>query len=329
MKLSLFAVSALGLLACGTGAIEVPAAEPGSPVAVRIASDTLPAALLSTDLLNLKNHQTGACVTAPGFRTDSGFGMNAGTCDTRAIAGFVARRVESGNYRFQNYYSKKCLAITGESLDNGAHLVQTDCADATNQEFHTVEIYTGIYELRAAHSNKCLDLDAWGNLQQWDCWGGSNQRWRVQLAPSSELQVTHSATDLRRKCADTDGSSYVDGGKVMQWDCWGGQNQQWFPVRFEDGSYELKPRHSGLCLGITAAGLDNGVKAEQQTCDGSLRQRFALETARGGRTLRPLHSRKCLEREGVSNGTNGALLQQWACSGTTNQTWYFPGIAAF
>jgi len=67
---------------------------------------------------------------------------------------------------------------------------------------------TARFRLRAAHSGKCLDLDSWGNVQQWDCWGGDNQRWRVSLAPSSAITVANGPADTyHRKCLDTDGSS--------------------------------------------------------------------------------------------------------------------------
>jgi len=90
-------------------------------------------------------------------------------------------------------------------------------------------------------------------------------------------------------------------------DCWGGLNQQWFPVRFADGAFELKPRHSAMCLVISHSGLDNGAISEQGTCNGDPNQRFTLEAASLSRySIHPQHSRKCLDRDGVTNATNGA-----------------------
>lgn len=316
----------VSLLACGGATLD------GSPldeeVVLRATADPLPGSLLAKDLINVVNYAKGQCIGPNGFRSDSGAAMAPSSCDQRAFIDFTLTALPGGNYKFQNYYSKKCLGIAGADSSDGAKVTQQDCADLDNQAFRAVEIRTNVFELRAVHSNKCMDLDAWGNVQQWSCWGGSNQYWKLQVAPKTEIQVINGPLDAsRKKCLDTDGSSHSDGGTVQQWDCWGGINQQWFVVRFDDGTVELKPRHSGMCLAIRDAGLDNGTLAEQWTCDGSPSRRFTLTSA-GGKNyvVKSKHVGKCLDRPGVTNPTNGALIQQWACSGGVNQSWIFAAL---
>lgn len=314
----------LGLAACG-GALEAPQAEGELQLH---AADTLPTTLQPYDLVNLSNVSTRTCIETPNFKTDSGTAMKPGTCNERASFAFSVNRLPTGNYVFENYLSKKCLAVAGDDLADGAKVIQADCTDSPSQQFRAIEITSGAFELRAAHSDKCLDLDAWGNVQQWGCWGGTNQRWSVNLAARSKIEVAASPGSSTKKALDADGSSFTDGGTVMQWDYWGGVNQQWFVLRFADGSVELKARHNGKCLAIVGAGLDNGTLAQQWTCDGQPSRRFNLRSVGSGRgyQVQPKHSNKCVDRPEVSNRTNGALIQQWACSGGTNQIWFFSSL---
>ncbi|MFD0441476.1 RICIN domain-containing protein [Streptomyces indonesiensis] len=85
------------------------------------------------------------------------------------------------------------------------------------------------YEIRAQHSNKCLDVkDAsvahGADVIQGDCWGGANQHWRlVNLGTGYyEIRAQHS-----NKCLDVKDASVAHGADVIQGDCWGGANQHW------------------------------------------------------------------------------------------------------
>lgn len=316
---------ALGLAACG-GTPLLDAPQPADELQLRAAGDTLPATLSANDLVSLSNLAKSRCIEPADWKADGGAAIKPATCSDRASLAYTVSRLPSGNYTFRNYFSQKCLEVTDGDLRDGAKVTQRECTGAASQQWRAIEITTNTFELRAAHSDKCLDLDAWGNVQQWGCWGGSNQRWTVQLAPRSAIQVVNGPADSRRKCLDADGSSFADGGSIMQWDCWGGLNQQWFVLRFQDDSVEIKARHSGKCLSIAGAALENGTLAQQWTCDGDASRRFLLSSDRSYGTVRPRHSMKCLDRPGVANSTNGALIQQWACSGGVNQSWIFSSL---
>ena len=94
------------------------------------------------------------------------------------------------------------------------------------------------------------------------------------------------------------------------------------------GSFRLIARHSGKCLGVSAASQDNGAKLIQWDCTGGGEQRFSFADGPDGHTeIRPGHSgfNKCL---GVSQGKsdNGTNVIQWDCTGGNEQKYRLEGV---
>ena len=88
---------------------------------------------------------------------------------------------------------------------------------------------SGFDALVASHSQKCLDvnggsLDDGASIIQWQCHGGDNQQWRLEVAGDgySRIVSRHSG-----KCLDVNGGSLDDGASIIQWQCHGGDDQQW------------------------------------------------------------------------------------------------------
>ena len=88
---------------------------------------------------------------------------------------------------------------------------------------------SGFDALVASHSQKCLDvnggsLDDGASIIQWQCLGGDNQQWRLEVAGDgySRIVSRHSG-----KCLDVNGGSLDDGASIIQWQCHGGENQNW------------------------------------------------------------------------------------------------------
>ena len=143
------------------------------------------------------------------------------------------------------------------------------------------------------------------------CNDGSNQRFRVDLAPSTPIYTTTGlGGPSPRKCVDVDAS-----GNVQQWDCWYGQNQRFVYTKFANGR-EIRALHSGKCLTVAGAGDTNGTRIVEAACTGAVEQRFSI---RSTGEIRPSFIDKCFDRDGVQNANNGALLQLWACHGSENQ----------
>jgi hypothetical protein len=132
------------------------------------------------------------------------------------------------------------------------------------------------YEFRAQHSDKCLEVYGFsqlnnGSVGQWDCWGGRNQQWRLVPAGSGyyELRPWHSD-----KCLEVSGISQANGAPIVQWDCWGGANQHWYFAAVGGGYYELRAQHSNKCLDVYGISKDNGAPLVQWDCWGGANQHW-------------------------------------------------------
>jgi hypothetical protein len=142
------------------------------------------------------------------------------------------------------------------------------------------------------------------------------------------------------KCLDVRAQDgyYSPGARVQQWDCSGVPEQQWqfHPYATVPSPnnpavsvtlYQIKSERSGLCMEVGAGGIHALVR--QNHCGtGSVndiaRQLF-LSVPLGhtsARYLTPWSSQSlCLD---IQNGSddNGNLLQQYSCTGGTNQLFY-------
>lgn len=122
-------------------------------------------------------------------------------------------------------------------------------------------------------TGKCLDsgIDGVAGMSAngtpivlWDCWGGSDQNWTLNLATG---QITNAAG----KCLDAAGGSSADGTVVQLWDCWDGPNQRW--------TVETNVTITGIggkCLdavGGTSAGAD-GTSIQLWDCWGGPNQQW-------------------------------------------------------
>jgi hypothetical protein len=137
---------------------------------------------------------------------------------------------------------------------------------------------SGLYQLVASHSGKCLDVPEWSlnngtPLIQWTCNGGDNQTWSLETAPDgySRLVARHSG-----KCLDVSGESTEDRADIIQWQCHGGANQQW-QVEVVPGGYQLVARHSGKCVDVRGQSTDDGGSIIQWSCHGGANQTWILK----------------------------------------------------
>jgi mannan endo-1,4-beta-mannosidase len=94
-------------------------------------------------------------------------------------------------------HSGKCLDVTGASTANHALLQQFTCG-------------TGSLKIKAL-------------IQQYDCWGGSNQQFRFQPTDSGYYRLVARGSTM---CVDVVSRSTADGAGIQQYDCGTGTNQQ-------------------------------------------------------------------------------------------------------
>ncbi|MFC7763087.1 ricin-type beta-trefoil lectin domain protein [Catellatospora bangladeshensis] len=114
-------------------------------------------------------------------------------------------------------------------------------------------------------SGRCLDVPNSSTtngtqLQLYDCWGGSNQR----FTHTSSRQLT-----VNGKCLDASNGGTSNGTAVILYDCHGGANQQW---NVNNGT--ITSAQSGLCL--DAGGTGNGTKIQLYSCWGGSNQQWSF-----------------------------------------------------
>lgn len=89
------------------------------------------------------------------------------------------------------------------------------------------------------------------------------------------------------------------------------------------GYVGLRFEHSGMCVDISGASLNNSAAAIQYPCSFADNQLVQLvNNANGSKSYKFKHSGKCLDVTGASTA-DGARFIQYTCNGGTNQSFYF------
>lgn len=97
------------------------------------------------------------------------------------------------------------------------------------------------------------------------------------------------------------------------------------------GYYQIKAKHSGMCLDVANYSYAHGASIVQATCGGGHNQQWRLVPYGDGQKFRiqARHSGMCLD---VAHGSrqHAARVVQATCNGGSNQVWWFvqpPGRA--
>jgi hypothetical protein len=180
------------------------------------------------------------------------------------------------------------------------------------------------FDLISVNSGQCLDLPSSSQnngvvLQQWTCYGGTNQRWIY--SPDAHT-ITSAAS---HKCMDVQGHSNTNGALVQQYDCSGQLNQQWdlYEVPGKFGTYTVVSAQSGKCLDVKGASKNAGTQLQQWDCNGGANQQWRV-----GAILSDTHalqsqlSSLCLDVPGGST-TPGTNIDQATCGTSSNEKWLF------
>lgn len=137
-----------------------------------------------------------------------------------------------GLYVIRSKGSGKVLDIDVRYLrgqDNRQRLIQWDWHGGRNQVFQVIAVGDGIFEIRALHSGKALDVNG-GSLendaviQQWDPTGGANQQFQIVSAPGGFMKIIarHSGRAFSTRGA------YGNGSELRQWTSVSGSEDQLF-----------------------------------------------------------------------------------------------------
>ncbi|MET8082157.1 RICIN domain-containing protein [Streptomyces sp. NPDC005303] len=126
------------------------------------------------------------------------------------------------------------------------------------------------------------------------------------------------------KCVDAADGATGNGTAVQQWTCAAGNtNQQWQFQATDGGYYKVVSRNATTAAwnvtgGPTATG--DGAKIQLWSYGGGTNEQWKpVQNTDGTYTINPRNSTdECLDVTGTSTA-DGARLQQWTCSGSTNQ----------
>ncbi|MFI8500010.1 endo-1,4-beta-xylanase [Streptomyces sp. NPDC085524] len=123
-----------------------------------------------------------------------------------------------GSGQIKGVGSGRCLDVPGAVTTDGTQVNLWDCNNRANQQWS----YTAGGELRV-YGNKCLDAAGAGNgakVQIYSCWGGDNQKWRL----NSDGSVVGVQSGL---CLDATGNGTANGTMIQLYSCSNGSNQRW------------------------------------------------------------------------------------------------------
>jgi hypothetical protein len=135
------------------------------------------------------------------------------------------------------------------------------------------------------------------------------------------------------KCIGINGASTANGAQSAQFFCDSrnqpNDNQSWQLRDVGNGRFNFVNRHSGLCLGVDGASIDNGALLQQFNCaapDPNNNQAWRFVRTSGDYfQVVNAKSNRCIGVDGGSTA-NGAVLAQFTCSSLgsiNNQSWIF------
>ncbi|MDO6762622.1 glycoside hydrolase family 11 protein [Agarivorans sp. 1_MG-2023] len=131
-------------------------------------------------------------------------------------------------------------------------------------------------KLQAKHSKKCLDVagvsnNNGANIQQYDCGGGNNQKWKFYSQGNGwyTVQAQHSS-----KCLDVAGPSTNNGANIHQYACHNGGNQQFKLYDQGGGWFTMQAKHSSKCIEVGSSNQNNGANVNQYNCHNASNQQF-------------------------------------------------------
>jgi len=193
--------------------------------------------LLDGSQMRMLLDQTGTPQTTPGTPEDTaliaqGIGRQPNlraaldtTLGSSGRGGFTG----TGTYFIQARHSGKILDVNIDwfsGQDNGRPVGQFDNNNGDHQKFIVENLPDGYVQIKAKHSNKCLDvtgvsMNAGATLQQWQCNGEANQQFAIEpFGDFYRIRARHSGLYL-----DISGASLNNSARLIQFNWNGGNNQ--------------------------------------------------------------------------------------------------------
>lgn len=182
----------------------------------------------------------------------------------------------------------------------------------------------------AQHSGMCLDVrggpqavNDGAPIEQWHCTGATNQSWTLQDMGSGRFRLVAQNSG---KCVETVAGGTANGTLLQQWTCNGTSRQLWTrQSTATPGVYLFVHADSNRCLDVPQSSMVEGELLIIYNCIANQNQHWAVNQTAYPPPAQPLvakHSGKCLDvRGGPQAIQDGAVIEQWQCTGATNQNW--------
>ncbi len=201
----------------------------------------------------------------------SGYPANNFFPGSLAAVGFI-------NFALENFLLSPTSPYLYASTDGsplGSTVATSSAAPAPSSP-----IPTGWVEIVNNHSGSCVDvvaingsqLNLGTRIQQYACWGGTNQEF--QFTPvNGGYTITTRSSNLQ---LDVASASTSNGAVIIQYPYWGGANEIWTLNDAGNGYYTIQPNSSGKCMDVFGLATYNGATIGQWSCNGGTNQQFKL-----------------------------------------------------
>jgi chitinase len=145
--------------------------------------------------------------------------------------------------------------------------------------------------------------------------------------PAGTYTITNDFSGL---CVDVTSRSTAPGALIEQYPCNGTPAQTFQVISEGNGWYKIVNTNSQLPFDVISASTADGTNIEQWTDNGTEAQRYSIVVADSSDptafSIMNENSGKCIDDTNWS--TTAIDLQQWSCSGSSNQSFRFYPIGS-
>ena len=128
------------------------------------------------------------------------------------------------------------------------------------------------YVIKSAASGLCLDVYSGEKVVQDYCYQDQYQKFTFNKTTDGYINIE----SWNDKHFDVEGGANENGANFIISGKHSDNNQKFEVIENNDGTYQLKVRHSGKCLDKKAGSTKKGEELKQQNCNNGLNQRWNL-----------------------------------------------------
>jgi hypothetical protein len=222
------------------------------------------------------------CVDSAGQSSASKVRMSP--CSSGMTQQWSVSYLGNGHYHIGNRASGLALEVAGgpSATQDGLPIDQAAWTHSPNQQWRFQAAEDGWLQLEARHSGKALDAGTCGTAQATGVYQQSSRSTDCQqfrLQPVDGVQIVNANSG---KVVLVEQGVTADGAHVVLASGAGASNGRWSFVHQDQGYYQVKAAHSGLCLDVAGSTGVAGAEIEQRTCGSPGNQQWRIEPLNDG-----------------------------------------------